>query len=85
MFPGYSVGFNGALQLLGNGVSANTGPTSSPVDATISNDSRFLYILTPGTRNVQGFAIGLDGSLKPVAASLGAGLVPSAASGLVAR
>ncbi len=82
---GYSVRFDGTLQLLQGGISANTGPSSSPVDAAISNDSRFLYVLAPGTRNVQEFAIGLDGSLTPVSAGTALGIVPASASGLVAR
>ena len=77
---GYSVRFDGTLQLLQGGISANTGPSSSPVDAAISNDSRFLYVLAPGTRNVQEFAIGLDGSLTPVSAGTALGIVPASAT-----
>src|SRR5262249_8509251 len=39
IFSGYSVGFSGALRLLkGEGITANTGPGSTPLDAAISND-----------------------------------------------
>ncbi len=80
---GYRVGFNGALRLLNNaGQTANTGSGSTPLDAAISNDSRFLYVLTPGSSNIQGFAISLDGSLTPLSQAKG---IPSSASGLVAR
>jgi 6-phosphogluconolactonase len=80
---GYRVGFNGALQLLdGDGITANTGSGSTPLDAAISNDNRFLYVLTPGTGNVQGFTISLDGSLTPLTRVTG---TPASASGLVAR
>lgn len=80
---GYRVGFNGALQLLNaDGLTANTGTGSTPLDAAISNDSRFLYILTPGTANIQGFDISLDGSLTPLSQVSG---IPTSASGLVAR
>jgi 6-phosphogluconolactonase len=80
---GYSVSFGGTLRLLNpDGVTADTGAGSTPVDAAISNDNRFLYVLTPGIGNVQGFAISLDGSLTPLNQ---AGGVPSSASGLIAR
>jgi 6-phosphogluconolactonase (cycloisomerase 2 family) len=58
---GYSVSFSGGLRPLNaSGVTASTGTGSKPLDVTISNDSRYLYVLTPGTSNVQGFAIGGD-------------------------
>jgi 6-phosphogluconolactonase len=80
---GYAVVFSGALHLLNaNGQTANTGSGSTPLDAAISNDSRFLYVLTPGTSNIQGFDISLDGSLSPLTQAPG---IPSSASGLVAR
>ena len=80
---GYRVGFDGALQLLNaSGLTANTGTGRTPLDAAISNDARFLYVLTPGTGNIQGFEISLDGSLSPLTQAAG---IPSSASGLVAR
>jgi len=80
---GYRVGFNGALKLLNaDGLTADTGPGSIPLDAAISNDARFLFVLTPGTGNIQGFAIALDGSLTPLSQATG---IPSSASGLIAR
>lgn len=80
---GYRVGFNGSLQLLSaDGQTGNTGTGSTPLDAAISNDSRFLYVLTPGTGNIQGFSVSLDGSLTPLSQATG---VPSSASGLIAR
>jgi len=80
---GYRVGFNGTLQLLSaGGQTGNTGTGSTPLDAAMSNDSRFLYVLTPGTANIQGFSVSLDGSLTPLSQATG---VPSSASGLIAR
>ena len=80
---GYKVSFSGALRLLdADGLTADTGAGSTPIDAAISNDNRFLYVLTPGTGNVQGFAISLDGSLTPLSEANG---IPSSASGLIAR
>jgi 6-phosphogluconolactonase len=80
---GYRVGFNGTLRLLNaDGETANTGSGSTPLDAAISNDARFLYVLTPGTGNIQGFAVSVDGSLTPLSQVPG---IPSSASGLIAR
>ena len=79
---GYSVAFNGALRLLNaDGQTANTGSGSTPLDAAISNDNRFLYVLTPGTSNIQGFVISPDGSLTPLTKGTG---VSASASGLAA-
>ena len=80
---GFSVTFNGKLQLLNaDGQTASTGTGSKPLDAAISSDARYMYVLTPGTNNIQGFSIGWDGSLTPLTQSSG---VPSSASGLIAR
>jgi 6-phosphogluconolactonase len=80
---GYGVSFGGALRLLDpDGLTASTGAGSTPIDAAISNDNRFLYVLTPGTNTVQGFAIFPDGSLTPLTPVDG---IPSSASGLIAR
>src|SRR6266446_3054345 len=80
---GYRVEFNGMLRLLNaDGQTANTGTGSTPLDAAISTDARFLYVLTPGTSNIQAFVISLDGSLTPLSQVTG---VPSSASGLIAR
>jgi 6-phosphogluconolactonase len=80
---GYRVGFNGAIHLLNaDGITVSTGAGSSPLDAAFSNDGRFLYVLTPGTNNIQGFGLGLDGSLTPQTQVTGS---PTSASGLVAR
>jgi 6-phosphogluconolactonase (cycloisomerase 2 family) len=80
---GYKIGFNGGLQLLNaSGVTASTGAGSTPLDAAFSNDGRFLYVLTPGTNNIQGFSLRSDGSLTPLTQVTAS---PSSASGLVAR
>ena len=80
---GYAVGFSGKLKLLNaDGVTASTGTGSKPLDAAISNDAKYLYVLTPGSSNIQGFVIALDGSLTPLSQAAG---IPSSASGLIAR
>jgi 6-phosphogluconolactonase (cycloisomerase 2 family) len=75
----YTVDFYGNLALL-NSMATNTGSASSPFDEAISNDSRYFYVLTLGTKHIRGFAIGIDGSLTPLslhppASSSGTGLV----------
>jgi 6-phosphogluconolactonase (cycloisomerase 2 family) len=77
----YAIGFDGTLLLL-NAVAANTGSGSGPLDAAISNDKRYLYFLTPGTGNLQGFALATDGSISPVNS---VSPIPASAAGLVAR
>lgn len=80
---GYSVEFGGRLRLLtSGGQTAFTGDGSKPLDASISNDGRYLYVLAPGTGNIQGFFLGIAGSLSPLTHSTG---VPASASGLIAR
>jgi 6-phosphogluconolactonase (cycloisomerase 2 family) len=80
---GYEAGFGGGLRLLNaDGVAADTGLGSTPLDAAISNDNRFLYVLTPGTGNIQGFFVSLDGSLSPLTQATG---IPASAGGVIAR
>jgi len=80
---GYSIDFKGSLHLLNeNGQTAVTGNGSSPIDAALSNDSRFLFVLTPGSQSIQGFGVSPDGALVPVSQASG---IPASANGLVAR
>lgn len=80
---GYEVSPDGRLSILnGDGRTAYTGAGSSPLDEAITQEGRFLYVLTRGTNNVVGFAIQNDGSLE----SLGAGTsLPAGSIGLAAR
>jgi 6-phosphogluconolactonase len=77
----YAVARAGELALVGNGVSANTGADSKPQDLALSNGSRFLFVLTPGSGAVQSFEAAADGSLHPLDRARG---VPPSAQGLVA-
>ena len=80
---GYSVGFSGVLHLLdANGQTASLGASSAPVDLAISNDSRNLYVLGPGTGIIDGFWIAANGSLSRVTGVSG---LPTSASGLAVR
>jgi 6-phosphogluconolactonase (cycloisomerase 2 family) len=78
---GYRVLSNGSLHLLNpDGVTGVTGPGSSPIDAALSRDSRFLYVLNAGTHTVSFFQVGPGGSL----AHIGEVSVPAGSVGIVA-
>jgi len=80
---GYGISYIGQLQLLSpNGVAASLGTTSAPIDAAISNDSSFLYVLAPGTGMIDGFTVGVNGALTPDAQVSN---IPASASGLAVR
>jgi 6-phosphogluconolactonase (cycloisomerase 2 family) len=80
---GYAVGFDGSLTLLdGDGVTAETGAGSAPIDVDLSSDARFLYNLNAGSGTVTGFSVRTDGGLDPIDMESG---VPLSATGLVAR
>lgn len=73
----------GDLELLdADGVTGNTGPGSTPLDAAFSTDGRYLYVLSSGLHEVSVFRQGHDGSLTPLA---GAGGLPETANGMAAR
>jgi 6-phosphogluconolactonase len=80
---GFAVAKDGSLTLLNaSGVTASTGPGSHPLDEAVSENGRFLYVLTDGYHTVTGFAIGEDGSLTQVTQ---AGALPPGDVGLAAR
>ncbi|MGB8583957.1 MAG: beta-propeller fold lactonase family protein [Candidatus Sulfotelmatobacter sp.] len=76
---GYEVGRNGELSLLGNGVTAKTGP--APLDIAFTRDSRYLYNVSGGGALI-GFQVQSDGSLTPLTQVTA---VPTTSRGLVAR
>lgn len=41
-------------------------PAGVPVDAALSRNSRFLYVLSEADGSISGFKVGLDGSLTPL-------------------
>lgn len=80
---GYKVGADGSLMLLDtSGVTASTGMGSAPIDAALSKNSRFLYVLSHGTNTISGFAVADNGSLMPIGTVSG---LPASAVGLAAR
>jgi 6-phosphogluconolactonase len=76
---GYEVGRNGELSLLGNGVTAKTGP--APLDIAFTRDSRYLYNVSGGGALI-GFQVQSDGSLTPLTQVT---TVPTTSRGLVVR
>ena len=80
---GYRVARNGALTLLNaDGVTGMTGGGSSPLDAGISSDGKYLFALSPNVGMISSFRIRDDGSLRTGSRVDG---VPLSASGLVAH
>ena len=81
---GYSVNASGQLAPLNaNGVTANTGAGSGPIDMAVAGEERgrFLYVLEAKTHAIGAFLIGRDGSLTPGPVLSG---LPASAVGLAA-
>jgi 6-phosphogluconolactonase (cycloisomerase 2 family) len=71
--------FNGNINI-SEAISATT--EAGPIDAALSRNSRFLYVLNGVAHSIQGFAVAANGSLSPVQTVSG---LPAAANGLAAR
>lgn len=66
-----------------DGITAETGMDSVPIDEVLSNQSRYLYVLNSGTNEIVGFRVRqFDGGLDPVSS---VGGLPAFAFGLAAR
>ncbi len=80
---GYSVSRNDSLNLLNaDGRTGVTGDGTSPTDMGLSNNSRFLYVLTSGSHGISGFTVNSDGSLTATGSVSG---LPAGTVGLAAR
>ena len=80
---GYRVGQDGSLSLLdADGRTGVTGEGSTPIDAALSGNSRYLYVLNAGTHDIAAFHVQANGSLVAID---GAGGLPAGAVGLAAR
>ena len=80
---GYTVGFDGRLQLLDNdGRTGVTGDGSTPVDLVTTDSGEFLYDLNSGSHTIGSFRIEPDGSLTPLPFVTG---LPVGANGLASR
>ncbi len=77
---GYRVSHDGALSLLGNGVTGVTG--GHTLDSAIGRDGDFLFVLATGTQQITSFRIMGDGSLRKVGV---VGDLPVGTAGLAAN
>lgn len=59
---GYQVAGDGQVRLF-NGRAGETGADTGPTDAGKSRDGRLIYVLSPRSQTVIGFAMQVDGSL----------------------
>ena len=81
---GFRVASDGSISLLQpNGISANTGNGSSPIEMAVSSDSRFLFTLNSGTNQLSGFDISSNGTLGPLNPAING--LPSGLNGLAAQ
>ncbi len=80
---GFLVGADGSLTLLDpDGVTAETGDGSGPIDLAFDRASRFVYVLAGGAGAIQSFRIGPTGGLQAISTTYG---LPPGANGLAAR
>jgi 6-phosphogluconolactonase (cycloisomerase 2 family) len=80
---GYGIAADGSLNLFDDGgVTADMGPDQRPLDAALSSDHDYLYVLNNMSDLVVGFTIADDGSLSALSDSLS---VPATSVGLAAR
>jgi len=78
---GFSISRDGSLSLLdADGITADLGTGSHPLDESVSPDGGFFYNLTDGAHIISGFAIGSDGDLTPAGVTTG---IPVGAAGIV--
>jgi len=83
VITGFGLSRDGVLTILDTqGVSANTGQGSTPTDLALSENSRFLFSLNPGSGTIAGWRIRSDGRLTFTGAVAG---IPASATGIVAR
>jgi 6-phosphogluconolactonase len=80
---GFGIASNGDLALLSaNGVTANIGSGSHPVDMGVSHDGGYLFVVANGNGTLNVFHIARDGSLAPVDSVSG---IAASAAGLAVR
>ena len=80
-FPAIDVGTAETLALA-NSVAGSTGMDSAPIDMTLSNNSRYLFVIAAGSQSVVSFRVNQNGTLTMVDA---AGGLPLGAQGIAAR
>ena len=82
---GYRIRYDGSLNLLNtDGVTADLGSGTSPIDMALSNNSRYLYCLNSGTHTISSLSVNYNGSLTPINLSAVTGL-PAGTAGILAK
>jgi 6-phosphogluconolactonase len=82
---GYSINPAGELTILdADGVTANIGTGTAPIDMALSTDSRYLYCLNSGSHTISSLRVNGNGSLTAINLSSVTGL-PDGAWGLLAK
>jgi 6-phosphogluconolactonase (cycloisomerase 2 family) len=75
---GFAVAQDGSLGLIST---TSLGVGSHPLDEAVTRDQRLLYVLVDGLHHINGYRVGADGSLTPVASvAVPAGAIGAAAS-----
>jgi len=78
---GYAIGHDGSLSLLdSDGLTAVTG--GEPIDAALSRNDQFLFVLNASTRRIDAFRVEANGSLIALPGA-GIGGLPAGVNGLV--
>ncbi len=68
---GFAIGHDGSLTILNtDGITADTGAGTHPIDMALSNNSHFLYV-NNGDGTIGAFQVHADGSLSPVSGATG--------------
>jgi len=78
----YRIGTDVETLTLINSVAGSTGMGSSPIDMTLSNNSRYLFVLAAGSQSVVSFRVNQNGTLTMVDT---AGGLPLGAQGIAAK
>jgi 6-phosphogluconolactonase len=78
----YQIGTAVEAVTLVNSVAGSTGMNSAPIDMTLSNNSRYLFVIAAGSQSVVSFSVNQNGTLTTVDA---AGGLPLGAQGIAAK
>jgi 6-phosphogluconolactonase len=78
----YRIGTDVEWLALVDSVAGTTGMGSAPIDMTLSNNSKFLYVLAGGSQSVISFSVNKDGTLTMIDTDGG---LPRGAQGIAAK
>lgn len=77
----YSINYDGSIDVAA-AIAGVTGPGTTPIDAALAAESRFLYVLDAGTEMISAFKTNADGTLTKIQDVSG---LPDGANGLAAQ